>query len=181
MNKIIRHKINEYFIYFILYSNIGWLYEVFLETVIYRWGFSNRGTLTGPVCVIYGFGALLIIFLFDKFNNRKIKFKGIKITPILVFLASAATATVVELAGSYIMEFTKGSWDWNYERFAFNFQGRIALNPSIRFGIGATVFLYIIHPLFKKLIKKIGKKHTRILSVVLFAILAADIVFTFLI
>ena len=59
-------------------------------------------------------------------------------------MASAATATVVELAGSYIMEFTKGSWDWNYERFAFNFQGRIALNPSIRFGIGATVFLYII-------------------------------------
>ena len=52
----------KYFLFFVFYSVIGWLYEVFLEVVVYRWGFSNRGVLFGPYCVIYGFGALLLIF-----------------------------------------------------------------------------------------------------------------------
>lgn len=50
----------KYFLFFVFYSVIGWLYEVFLEVVVYRWGFSNRGVLFGPYCVIYGFGALQI-------------------------------------------------------------------------------------------------------------------------
>ena len=48
------------------------------------------------------------------------------------------------------MEFTQGGWLWDYTRFSFNFEGRIALNPSIRFGIGGMVFLYLLQPLFKK-------------------------------
>ena len=38
----------EYYLYFVLYSILGWLYEVFPEVVVYRWGFSNRGVLLGP-------------------------------------------------------------------------------------------------------------------------------------
>lgn len=57
-----KRKVQEYFFYFMLYSMIGWIYEVFLEVVVYRWGFSNRGVLFGPYCVIYGFGALILIF-----------------------------------------------------------------------------------------------------------------------
>ena len=37
------NKIKPYIIYFMLYAMIGWIYEVFLEVVVYRWGFSNRG------------------------------------------------------------------------------------------------------------------------------------------
>ena len=44
-----KRKAEEYFFYFMLYSVIGWIYEVFLEVVVYRWGFSNRGALFGPV------------------------------------------------------------------------------------------------------------------------------------
>ena len=36
-----------YYLYFMMYSVIGWLYEVFLEVVVYKWGFSDRGILTG--------------------------------------------------------------------------------------------------------------------------------------
>jgi len=42
------NKICRYFMYFMMYAVIGWLYEVFLEVVVYRWGFSNRGVLFGP-------------------------------------------------------------------------------------------------------------------------------------
>lgn len=48
MNQNIRKKLTEYYLYFMLYSIIGWIYEVFLEVVVYRWGFSNRGVLFGP-------------------------------------------------------------------------------------------------------------------------------------
>ena len=70
-----KRKIEEYFLYFILYSMIGWFYEVFLEVVVYRWGFSNRGVLFGPYCIVYGFGALLLIFLLTRLKNKNKKSK----------------------------------------------------------------------------------------------------------
>lgn len=48
----------KYFLCFVFYSVFGWCYEVFLEVVVYRWGFSNRGVLFGPYCPVYGVGAL---------------------------------------------------------------------------------------------------------------------------
>ena len=56
-------KLSNYVVYFFLYCVIGWIYEVFLEVVVYRWGFSNRGVLFGPWLPVYGFGALIFIFL----------------------------------------------------------------------------------------------------------------------
>ena len=52
-------RLQEIYLYFFLYCVIGWLYEVFLEAMIYRWGFSNRGILFGPYLPIYGIGALV--------------------------------------------------------------------------------------------------------------------------
>ena len=170
----------EYFIYFMLYSIIGWIYEVFLEVVIYRWGFSNRGVLFGPYCVIYGFGALILIFSLSWLQKKRIYIGKILITPILVFIGIVLVTTVVELIGSYIMEFTRGEWLWDYTRFAFNFEGRIALNPSIRFGIGGMIFLYGLHPLFRKFCGIYTDRVIYTVSSVLAVILLADVIFTFI-
>ena len=35
-------KVQDYFLYFMFYSVIGWIYEVFLEVVVYRWGYSDH-------------------------------------------------------------------------------------------------------------------------------------------
>ena len=61
--KLKKKDIKRYYLYFMMYAVFGWLYEVFLEVVVYRWGFSNRGVLFGPYCPVYGFGALAFIFL----------------------------------------------------------------------------------------------------------------------
>lgn len=168
-------KTREYFSYFILYSIIGWCYEVFLEVVVYRWGFSNRGVLFGPYCVVYGFGALILMVCLNRLKERKIIVGKINITPVLVFAGIVVITTSVELLASYIMEVTRGTWAWDYTRFAFNFQGRIALNPSIRFGIGGMVILYLLQPLFEKGFRKLPDKVWTMGCIVLAVLFAADV------
>ena len=175
-----KRKLQEFFIYFILYSIIGWCYEVFLEVFIYRWGFSNRGVLLGPYCIVYGFGALLLIILLSKLQKKKIRIRNINVTPIIMFISIIVITTIVELIASYIMEYTSGNWLWDYTRFSFNFEGRIALNPSIRFGIGGMIFLYLLQPLFEKWTNKLTNKKLNVLTTIIAIIFVTDIIYTFI-
>ena len=126
-------------LYFALYSIIGWCYEVFLEVVVYQWGFTNRGVLFGPYCPVYGVGALAFILLvYPLIKGRPVKERLIRIP--LVFLLCLLIATSLELATSYILEAITGSWPWQtYVDYKINFQGRIALSPSVRFGLGGVL------------------------------------------
>lgn len=175
----IQKKFAEYYLYFMMYSIIGWIYEVFLEVVVYRWGFSNRGVLFGPYCIIYGVGALVLIFSLGGLQKKRLYLGKILITPVLVFIGIVVITTFLELIASYIMEFTQGGWLWDYTRFSFNFEGRIALNPSIRFGIGGMVFLYLLQPLFKKLTGKMSDRVLYTVSLVLLILFIADIIYTY--
>lgn len=151
-------KIKKIYLTFMIYAVIGWLYEVFLEVVVYRWGFTNRGVLFGPYCPVYGFGALLFIFLvYPMIRKKKLK-KKILMIPI-VFLLCMFWATLLELLTSYLCEFAMGSWPWQtYADYKYNFQARIALSPSIRFGIGGVIFLYILQPVIEKILNKLKLK-----------------------
>ena len=125
-------KTAEYFLYFIMYSVFGWLYEVFLEVVVYRWGFSNRGVLFGPWCVVYGVGALILIFSLSGLQKKKLYLGRIPVTPFLVFIGIVVITTIVDLIASDIMEFTQGGWLWDYTRFSFRREVRSSLPRSAR-------------------------------------------------
>ena len=62
----------ETILYFILYSFLGWCLETFYAFMVHG-HFVKRGVLFGPMCPIYGFGAVLLIF-----NLKKIKAKRLK-------------------------------------------------------------------------------------------------------
>ena len=174
-------KARKYFVYFMLYAIFGWCYEVFLEVVIYQWGFSNRGVLFGPYCPVYGFGALAFIFtVYPLIKDKELK-KKLLMIPV-VFILTMLIATAIELVTSYICELAMGSWPWQtYADYQYNFQARIALSPSIRFGIGGVLFLYILQPLFEKCCQKLGKKGVTILFTILLIIVALDSIYTFII
>ena len=173
-------KIQKYYLYFMMYAIIGWIYEVVLETFIYKWGFTNRGVLFGPYCPVYGVGALLFIFcVYPLIKNKSIKKKIIMIP--VVFILCMLLATTVELVTSYLCEIVMGSWPWQtYVDYKINFQGRIALSPSLRFGLGGILFLYILQPFFEKIVQKIGKNKINILFWSLIIIIGIDLVFTLL-
>lgn len=176
-----KQKLQKHFIYFMLYSMIGWIYEVFLEVVVYKWGFSNRGVLFGPYCPVYGFGAIAFIYTIYPLIKDKSISKKVLFIPI-VFLLCMLVATTIELITSYLCEFTMGSWLWQtYANYKYNFQARIALSPSLRFGLGGVIFLYVLQPLFEKLCDKLGEKKVEIVSYVLVGIVLIDSVYTFVI
>ena len=118
-------------------------------------------------------GALILLFSLQGLKRRSIRLGPVPITPVLVFAAIVVITTVVELIGSYIMEWTTGGWLWDYHRFAFNFQGRIALNPSLRFGVGGMILLYGFQPLLERLPAAVFSVVIRLLLV----LLAADAAF----
>lgn len=169
-------KIKKYYLYFMMYAVFGWLYEVFLEVVIYQWGFNDRGVLFGPYCPVYGVGALAFIFTIGRLLKDKPLKKKLLMIPI-VFLGCMIIATLIELIASYLCEWTMGSWPWQtYADYKYNFQARIALSPSIRFGIGGVLFLYILQPLFEKIVGKLDKKWLNIIVYVVGGIFIIDII-----
>ncbi len=172
--KSVLRKIEELFLFFLLVSFIGWVYEVFLEVVVYQWGYSDRGVLTGPYCIIYGTGILILLLFLHKLMGRKIYRGKVNLTPLYVFIGIIVVATVVELIASYIMEWTVGAWMWDYTRFSFDFQGRIAPNPSIRFGLGGMVIFYGVAPIFRKVLDKQNDKWIHMITGVLFVLFAID-------
>ena len=146
-------RIQRGFLYFLLYSFVGWVYEIFLEVVVYRWGYSDRGVLFGPYCPVYGVGALVFLLCFGRLMTRpgSPAFRAVRV--LLVFLGCMLTATALELTTSYFLEALTGSWPWQtYVNYGIHFQGRIALSPSIRFGLGGLLFHYILQPLFRRLV-----------------------------
>ena len=179
--KKIKHKkmvenIKKYYLYFMMYACFGWLYEVFLEVVVYQWGFTNRGVLFGPYCPVYGVGALAFIFTMGRLlKNKKIKEK-ILLVPI-IFLGCMCIATLIELITSYLCEWVMGYWPWQtYVDYKYNFQGRIALSPSLRFGLGGVLFLYILQPIFEKLVNKLSKKQLNSVFYTILIIFILDII-----
>ena len=174
--KLSSKNIKKYYLYFMMYSIIGWLYEVFLEVVVYRWGYSDRGILFGPYCPVYGVSALFFIFIVYPLIKNKNSKKKILMIPV-VFLLCMIVATGIELIASYLCEAIMGSWPWQtYADYKYNFQARIALSPSIRFGLGGIIFLYILQPIFEKITNKLSNKKLNKLFYIILTLFIVDII-----
>lgn len=169
-------KLEELFIYFLLYSIIGWIYEVLLELFIYSKTFVNRGFLFGPYLPVYGFGAIIILVTISKLKEKEIKLFKINITPVLVFFSIMAITTVVELIASYFLDLIIGEFLWDYSHYPFlNFQNRIAFFPSLRFAIGGTIFMYLLQPVFEKIVNKFSHKKLNVIFIITLSTILIDL------
>ncbi|MEG2288273.1 MAG: putative ABC transporter permease, partial [Ruthenibacterium sp.] len=59
----------EIFWYFVIYSFLGWCLEVCFCTID-TGELVNRGFLNGPICPIYGFGMLAVLFALLPLRNK---------------------------------------------------------------------------------------------------------------
>lgn len=156
-----------YFLYFVIYSIIGWILEV-SYTLITKRKLVNRGFLIGPYCPIYGSGLLVILFLYN-----------IEIHFILKFLIIAVLCSVLEYITSYIMEKLFNARWWDYTNDFLNINGRVCLETFIEFGLAGTLGLYFLHPFVSKILLSFSNKIIYILALILFTILLSDIIISF--
>ena len=170
-------KIRNIFLIFMACSFLGWIYEVLVGIFETHVGYVNRGYLFGPYLPIYGFGGLMLIALLTKVRDKKIYIGSFPLSFISVFLITMFITTVIELFGSYFMEFLTGDWLWDYSNYFCNFEGRIALWSSVKFGIGGLIIIYIIEPLINLCIKRSGKTAIDVFSLVLAVIFLIDLSF----
>lgn len=157
--------ISRYFILFMMYSFAGWV----METLWVSWcnkRLVDRGFLIGPYCPIYGFGALLIIILLNKFSYN----------PCILFIMTTILCGVLEYFASWCMEkLFKARW-WDYSDKKFNLKGRICLRNLIAFGIMGIIVTYYINPYVEIWISYLNKSELNAISLVLWTIFIMDFV-----
>lgn len=148
---------------------MGWILET-VFCVLTLGVFNKRGFLYGPVCPIYGFGAIILIE----------SLKKIKTNTVGKFFISMIAFTIFEYVVSVVLESLFGLRWWDYTGEPFNFQGRISLAYSIAWGIIGTIFVEKIHPFVKKQLEKITTKIPHKVQICLLILFLAIIIIDFM-
>ncbi len=157
------NNLTNTFLTFIIYSFIGYILEIIYATIYYK-KITNRGFLFGPLCPIYGVGAILIIYTLARYY----------IDPVIVFVFGVIITSLVEYYTSFILEkFFHNKW-WDYSDKAFNINGRICLFNSVLFGIGSLLIIYVANPIIISIFKNIPSNTLNILAIIIFIIFVID-------
>lgn len=157
----------NYFIYFIIYAFIGWIYESIFRTITHR-KVINSGFLNGPLIPIYGFGAILVVFLFFDDN----------LSLIPLFLSSMMVTTILEYVTSYVMEKVFHARWWDYSNKPFNVNGRVFLLGAVVFGALSIIVVEYVHPNIISFVNSIDRTFIYFFSIVLFLVLIFDFIYT---
>ena len=125
----------------IIYSFFGWVWETCYVSV--KSGkFVNRGFINGPLCTIYGFGAVSVYVILRPFSDNI----------LYLYLGGVVVATALEYVTAVLMEsIFHTSW-WDYSDNKFNFQGRICLGASLGWGAFTVILFKVLHPLVESIV-----------------------------
>lgn len=152
---------------FCICSLVGWVLEVI-------WGYIRLGRIEnrsafiyGPVCAIYGAGAVLITLLIWKIKQNNY---------LLVFLTVAIVGTVLEYGISWAEETFFGQISWRYHHLPFNINGRVCLLFSIVWGILGVLWVRFGYPMVSRVIEKFPYRIGKVATVILTVFLLFDMV-----
>ena len=125
----------------IIYSFFGWVWETCYVSV--KSGkFVNRGFINGPLCTIYGFGAVSVYVILKPFSDNL----------LYLYLGGVVVATALEYVTAVLMEsIFHTSW-WDYSDNKFNFQGRICLGASLGWGAFTVILFKVLHPFVESIV-----------------------------
>lgn len=157
-----------WFLYFSIYSFLGWICEVIYCSIPVK-KFINRGFLNGPVCPVYGFGALFVIYIMGWLNID---------SPILIFIFGGVIASIIEFIADILLEYVFHTRLWNYSNRKFNIKGRVCLLNSTLFATLSLILLEIIHPLIVIFISKFSNLEIILVASLFLIIFIVDMILT---
>lgn len=124
------------FLLLMVYSFLGWCGEMVYCSIGQRKLCEKRGFLNGPLCPIYGHGALIVLLCLN----------GGCENPLLTFLLGAILTSIVEYVTSFGMEKLFHMRWWDYSRYKFHINGRICLLNSTLFGLASVFLCHFANP-----------------------------------
>lgn len=140
-------KFSLYATYFFIFAIFGWLLET-IYCIIVLGHFTKRGFLYGPLCPIYGWGAIILILFLSKYKKH----------PLKLFTYSALVFSAFEYYVSYMLEVLFKSHWWDYTADFMNLNGRISIFYTLAWGIIALIFIGYIFPFVEKKVKSLISK-----------------------
>ena len=153
--------------FFLIYSCLGWCLEVVYAAAT-TGQLVNRGFLNGPVCPIYGFGMILVLFFLTPLEGSL----------LLLYLGGVLLPSALELVGGWVLyKLYRTRW-WDYSDRPFNIGGYICLEFSLLWGVGALLMVKAVHPAIAALVDIVPPLVGFILMCLLYAVYAADVVAT---
>ena len=155
---------------FFFYSFLGWCMEVVLKYIqLHR--FVNRGFYTGPVCPIYGSGAVLITLVVQWLSPLE---SAVGTTFAISFLLCGA----LEYFTSLVMEKRFHARWWDYSQKPMNLHGRVWIGNLVLFGLGGVAVVHLMNPVLLESLAGFSIMAQEIAAGVLLALFAADYVLT---
>lgn len=113
-----------YVLLFFACSFLGWCMEVTCKLVQFG-RFINRGFLLGPLCPIYGTGAVLMAYFLPLWTTQ------VEST----FLLALVLCGTLEYITSWLMEKLFHARWWDYSQKRFNINGRVCASNLLAFGV----------------------------------------------
>lgn len=155
--------------WFFIYSFLGWVWESSYVSVKEKRP-VNRGFVTGPVCTIYGFGAVSVYLILKPISNNL----------LYLYLGGVIVPTILEYLTAVLMEqIFHMSW-WDYSKNRFNFQGRICLGASLGWGIFSMILFYVFQPFVNWITALYSVTFGKVLVTLAALVYAADFGMSFL-
>ena len=155
-------------LYFSIYSFFGWICEVIYCSIPAK-KFINRGFLKGPVCPVYGFGAMFVIYIMKWINIK---------STILVFIFGGLIASIIEFIADILLEYVFHTRLWNYSDRKFNIKGRVCLLNSTLFAVLSVILIKIVHPFVLDIVVRLSSITIIIISSLCVILFLIDLVLT---
>ena len=153
-----------YVLLFFACSFLGWCMEVTCKLVQFG-RFINRGFLLGPLCPIYGTGAVLMAYFLPLWTTQ------VEST----FLLALVLCGTLEYITSWLMEKLFHARWWDYSQKRFNINGRVCASNLLAFGVMGVFVVKVLKPFAFGLFAKIPTVWLDVISITLTALLIADV------
>lgn len=165
--------------YFMIYSLAGWIIEEIYHAVN-KGIIVNRGFLNGPLCPVYGLGALSI-FAMSALIGQRGGGEQIENIPLwILFIGGVILATMIELIAGFLLDKLFHARWWDYSDKPFNLHGYICLEFSLIWGLIITFAMRVIQPYIRlhSFQNKIPVRSGWLILAILYSVLLTDIIVT---
>ena len=157
--------------WFFLYGCIGWCVEVVYAAVkVHK--LVNRGFLCGPICPIYGFGMVGLVY---SVQLIPLPDSG-SMSAVSIFFIGMVLTTAIELVGGWVLYKLYHIRWWDYSKMKYNLGGYICPQFSLLWGLGSVLMIKVVHPLLARGSNPMPFRVMLILDIVLLIIFVVDVI-----